>query len=304
MSKILVLLSSYNGEKYLGEQLDSLVSQTGVHITILVRDDGSTDGTRELLEKYQEKFPGKIIVDLADNVGCTGSFFALMKLAAEKYGDFDYYAFSDQDDVWLPDKLKVAASALDSIENHIKLYYCNPQLVDSNLKPLHSTPLIAKRSLEEAFILQPCIGCSMVFSKDLLNKASMINPNKTDIHDTWTYRVCLSLGGEIVFDHNALILYRQHSSNVIGRSQGFKTKWQRRLKKFFSTYRFRSGQAQLLLDTYDEEIPDREREILSTISNYHDCFGQKLKIIFDKNYSSNYRTHNLMFKIAILFGKI
>lgn len=304
MSKILVLLSTYNGEKYICEQLDSLIEQTGVDVTILVRDDGSSDNTPDYLIKYQSKFPDKIIVDLAENRGCTASFMALMKLAVEKYGDYDYYAFSDQDDVWLPDKLQTAASALNKVKNHFKLYYCSPQLVDSHLNPIESAPLISKRTLEEAFILQPCIGCSMVFSKELLKEAAIIDPSKIDIHDAWTYKVALALGGDIIFDSTPHILYRQHSSNVIGRSQGFRRKWERRLKNFFSTYRFRSGQAQLILTTYAGKIPESKRKILSTIGNYHNSSLQKLKIIFSGKYSSNYRIYNIMFNTAILFGKI
>lgn len=305
MNKVLILLSTYNGENYLTEQLESLIAQTGIDITILIRDDGSTDNTCELLKEYAEKYPNKIIVDFAKNIGCTGSFFTLMKMAVEEYSKYDYYAFSDQDDVWMPDKLNAACKALDSNKNPIRLYYCNPQLVDSQLKKLNILlPHEARGTLQESIILQPCIGCSMVFSKDLLRKASIIDPKKVDIHDAWTYKVCLSLGGSIIFDPTPHILYRQHSSNVIGGSQGFKLKWERRLKKFFSSYRFRSGQAKLLLDTYGDEIPAKEKSILTTISNYHDSYSEKIKIILNKDYSCQYLIHNIMFRIAILFGKI
>lgn len=304
MKKTLVLLSTYNGMQYLHEQLDSLIAQKDVDLTILVRDDGSSDGTQELLETYRQRFPDKIIINIADNIGCTGSFFALMKLAAEKYTDFDYYAFSDQDDVWLPDKLSAAVKALDSIKNNIRLYYCCPKLVDENLNPIEARPLVAKSTLEEAFILQPCIGCSMVFSKDLLKKAAIANPLKVNIHDAWTYKVCLSLGGKVVYDSTPYILYRQHSSNVIGRTQGFKKKWKRRLDYFYSSKRIKSGQALLILNTYKSEIPERENHVLLNISSYHDSFKKKMDIIFNKRYTSNYRLHNLMFKFAILFGKI
>lgn len=303
-NKVLILLSTYNGEKYLSEQLDSLMAQSDVDIKVLVRDDGSTDITPHILSEYQKKFPDKFILNLSDNIGCIGSFFALMKLAAEEYRDFDYYAFSDQDDVWRADKLKVAVRALSLQENPIKLYYCDPQLVDSTLVPIESTPIRAKGTLKEAIILQPCIGCSMVVSKELLEKASIIDAKNADVHDTWTYRVCLSLGGVIVHDPSPYILYRQHASNVIGRRQGFMRKWERRLSKFFSTYRFRSRQARLLLNSYGSEIPDREKSILLDISTYHDSLKKKMAIIFDKNFSSYYRIHNLMFKIAVLFGKI
>lgn len=304
MSKILVLLSTYNGAKYLCDQIDSIIAQKDADVTILIRDDGSSDHTIELLQSYHKKFHDKIILELADNVGCTGSFFTIMKLAAEKYVDYDYYAFSDQDDVWLPDKMSVAAKALDAVDNNIKLYYCCPELVDSKLNPIKSNPLTAKNTLEEAFILQPAIGCSMVFSKDLLKKAAIVNPADVNIHDAWIFKVCLALGGEIVYDPTPHILYRQHSSNAIGRTQGFRKKWRRRFKLFFDSKCIRSGQAKLLLSTYNLEIPQKEKAVLLKISNYHNSLKDKGKIIFNNSFTSNYRLHNLMFKIAILFGKL
>lgn len=304
MNRILVMLSTYNGEKYLHEQLDSLLAQTGVDITILIRDDGSTDNTGNILQAYSQQYADKIIVDLADNIGCNGSFFALMKLAAEKYADYDYFAFSDQDDVWLSDKMYASAEALDAVDNGIKLYYCSPQLVDEKLTPIKACPLISRITLEEAFILQPCIGCSMVFSKEVLKKASIIDPAKVNIHDAWVYKVCLALGGEVIYDPTPHILYRQHSSNAIGRTQGFKKKWKRRFKLFFDSECIRSGQAKLLLTTYGLEIPQKEKAVLSIIANYHNSLKKKGEIIFNENYSSHYWLHNLMFKIAIICGKL
>lgn len=304
MKRVLVLLSTYNGEKYLSEQLDSIITQESVDLTVLVRDDGSTDNTPQILDNYQNKFPDKIIVEFSSNIGCTASFLSLMKLAARKYRDYDYYAFADQDDVWLPDKLKAAAMSLDSIENNIKLYYCIPKLVNQDLIPLKSVNIQARHTLGETMILQPCIGCSMVFSKDLLTKASIIDPLKVDIHDAWTYRVCLALGGKIICDTTHHILYRQHLSNVIGGSQGFLKKWKRRFKRYFRNNRIRSSQARLILNTYRHDIPQKELSVLTTVSNYHDSLKKKMDIILDKNFSSNQPFHNLMFKTAILFGKI
>lgn len=301
----MVLLSTYNGEKYLCEQLDSLIAQKNVDLKILVRDDGSSDNTREILEKYYNAYPDKIIINFAENIGCTGSFFALMKLAVKKYGDYEYFAFSDQDDVWLPDKLYSAALALDAIDGITKLYYCSHTLVDETLTPIKSTPVVAKGTLEESFILQPCIGCTMVFSKDLLVKASNVDSLKINIHDAWVYKLCLSLSGNVIHDSTPHILYRQHTSNTIGGAQGFTKKWKRRINDYFLNSKHnRSNQARLILQSFQSEIPTSKKSTLSDMSNYHRSIRKKLKIIFDKDYSSYYRLHNIMFKICILFGKI
>ena len=141
MKTVIVLLSTYNGTKYLSEQLDSLYSQNGVDIHIIARDDGSKDNTVEILKSYQNKF-GKMTILAEDNVGCAKSFFSLIHYVCQsKDLKADYFAFCDQDDVWLPEKLKRAAEKLDTEEAERKLYFCSANFVDSNLNYLATVNL-------------------------------------------------------------------------------------------------------------------------------------------------------------------
>ena len=109
--KVAVLISTYNGKKYLKEQLDSILNQTYPNIEIVIRDDGSTDSTLELVKEYQEKH-SNIRLKEGTNIGFIKSFFKLLEMA-----DADYYAYCDQDDIWLENKIELAVNALNQADN-------------------------------------------------------------------------------------------------------------------------------------------------------------------------------------------
>ena len=139
--EICVLLSTYNGEKYLREQLDSLVCQENVELKILIRDDGSKDSTLQILKEYSKK-DARITYFVGNNVGPAQSFFDLII----KSPDADYYAFCDQDDVWDKDKLEIAVGFLEKEDNSKpNMYYSNLRIVDQNLRYYrlsHSAPSV------------------------------------------------------------------------------------------------------------------------------------------------------------------
>ena len=132
MKKVTILLSSYNGETYLDEQLESIVAQKGVMTDILVRDDGSSDHTCDILDQWQQKTSLRWYS--GENIGPARSFMDLLRQA----DDSCYYAFSDQDDYWLSDKLKVAVDKLESYERRPALYFCQTELVDKKLNRVNS----------------------------------------------------------------------------------------------------------------------------------------------------------------------
>lgn len=304
MHSVLVLLSTYNGEKYLREQLDSIIAQENVRVTILVRDDGSKDSTVEILEEYKSTYPETFILEEGENVGCLKSFFWLMREAAEKYSVYDSYAFSDQDDVWLKDKLYRGADALAKTGAKYKLYFCAPQLVDATLEPLQ--PKFAKYnlSLAEAFVFQPCIGCSMVFNQTLLKEAARGDTSIIDIHDAWLYKLALSLGAKVIYDSTPQILYRQHSSNTIGSHQSRMTAWKRRWNWFVRNKRYRSSIARYILENYKILIPAEEKNLLGHLSNYTTSLRSKFKLLSTSDFNTSKKLHTLLFKFAIITNRI
>ena len=126
--KILVLMATYNGGKYLREQLDSVFLQKNVDITVLVRDDGSIDNTCAILDEYSKRY--NLIWYSGQHLNVANGFYNLMEEAVKM--DFDYFAFCDQDDVWDTDKLSIGVSAICSF-NEPALYYCGQRLADGNL---------------------------------------------------------------------------------------------------------------------------------------------------------------------------
>lgn len=304
MKSVLVLMSTYNGEKYLREQLDSILAQKDVDVTILVRDDGSKDSTVEILEEYKNAYPEIIILEKGKNIGCRGSFFWLIKEAAKNFKDFDYYAFSDQDDIWFENKLISGIGYLDKVDNKYKVYFCNHQMVNEKLEEIPTPHIKARGTLEESFIYQPCIGCSMIMSPALIIATSLSDPNNSDIHDSWTYRVNLVLGGDVVQDMAIYMLYRQHSTNTIGSNQSFVNTWKRRINSFLNHRRERSRQAKELLRVYANLIPKKQKETLLALSSYDKSFTVKWKILFSHRFRSNISLHNIMFKFAILTNRI
>ena len=129
MYKVAVLMSTYNGEKYLREQIDSILAQEGVDVTLYIRDDGSSDSTIEIINEYLTK-TNRIKFYIGENIGVGNSFMQLVYDCPE---DYDYYAFSDQDDIWLTEKMQVAVDSLKEYSNPF-LYCSNQILVDKNGK--------------------------------------------------------------------------------------------------------------------------------------------------------------------------
>ena len=144
--EVCVLMATYNGEKYLREQVDSIIGQHNININLIVRDDGSTDSTINILSEYEEK--GLLTYTKGANLGPARSFMELLKFSPIS----DYYAFSDQDDIWLPDKIKTAVDMMKEDEEKPALYFCQTQLVDENLKKMENVVINPKLTFGESLI--------------------------------------------------------------------------------------------------------------------------------------------------------
>ena len=302
--RIAVLMSSYNGEKYIEEQIKSILSQTGnFELDLWVRDDGSVDNTIKILEYYQEK--GKLRWYSDKNCGPAKSFFDLIYKAKE----YDYYAFSDQDDYWYPNKITNAVEKLKKYDSGKKLlYFCNAEYVDSNLKPLGGKNY--KGSVPTDFystLLNPgYLGCTMVFNNKLaevIQNHSM--PDVIFMHDEYLARVCVAVGGKVVFDDRAFIKYRQHGDNVIGSTIGKMDALMRRINMICKANRIGiKEELSGIKNIYGDEIGDMEKEWINTIICYKDSIKNKIKLALSskpKFISTNMRW-TIRFKI--LNGKL
>lgn len=308
--KLQVLLSTYNGEKYLREQLDSILSQSLFHNSdweteLVVRDDGSSDHTCEILEEYAGHF-SKITLHLCENIGVVESFFELLQNTSE---DVDFVALSDQDDVWFEDKLECAVKALCSREQSKPLLYCGTfQLVDEELHPMKG--ICFKKNIRPSFgnalVENICTGCTVVINRQLLHLAKKLRPEYTEMYDWWLYLLSTCYG-DIVYDSFPHIYYRQHRDNLIGVSKNHLDEFWMRLKRFKKNRYKISRQVQSLWDLAEEKnlMPEPEKkEMMKKILWAGKRISCRFSLISDKRIFRQRRIDNWIFKIIFLSGKV
>lgn len=299
MKTVQVLLSSYNGEKYIDEQIKSLIEQEGVKISILVRDDGSSDSTITKLEKWQKL--GYITWYTGKNLKPALSFMDLVWNAPPA----DYYAFCDQDDVWDKNKLKVAIEMLEEYEtDKPNLYFSRTKLVDANLNTIKASKRKSpKITLGSALIINPATGCTEVFNHRLIEILKQYSNTQIYMHDGWIYRVAVAIGANVVFDENAYISYRQHENNVVGGNSSFYKKYKRRIKNLIlERNRIREMDAMQLLLGYEHLITEHKIEQIKLITEYRKSIITKIKLITSKEIKTNNLEYNVLFVIAVLFN--
>ena len=263
MTTIQVLLSSYNGEKYIREQLDSILKQEGVDIQLLIRDDGSTDGTKSILAEYEQRWEN-ISVIYGMNVGVIQSFFLLLEQAR----NYPYIAFSDQDDVWLKQKLKRAIERIEKEENKRKedkepIVYCSAkQLVDDKLNLLTSPMRYQNVRAEfgNALVENMCTGCTCVINQTMLQLLKGKQPQFTVMHDFWIYLVGTCFG-TVIYDEESYIWYRQHGTNELGAATSVLENYKRRIKNFKKHRGQLTKQAEELINLYGELMPEENKTV-------------------------------------------
>ena len=228
--KVNVLLSSYNGEKFIEDQIESVLQQKGVDIELFIRDDGSKDGTRNILARYKDKGTFPVHIYEEQNIGVMESFWKMVQIVPKA----EYYAFCDQDDVWFPDKLQRAVEVLKKNDGPC-LYIGNVILVDQNLEPLHKVPCLMSR---EKYSPIRCVvphgdrvlGCTMVWNDALQSIIRNRRINVYYAHDQQMYFIA-SMLGHVSFDEAPQMEYRQHGANAAS-SCTARGKWKRILKNF------------------------------------------------------------------------
>lgn len=297
--KVLIIMATYNGEKYLKEQLESIFDQKNVEVSVLVRDDGSQDRTIDILEMYKRE--KRIDWYTGPHLNVAKGYFDLMKKAAAY--DVDYIAFSDQDDIWDLDKLHVALQALDKVNFETPaLYYCGQRLVDQDMKFISNHRLNEYRNLTTRFVLSDFAGCTGVFNKKLLEEVVCFEPTYMLMHDTWILKVCLALGGKVIVDSEPHMNYRQHGGNVVGLGRSIPA-YLKQVKQYLNEYLVEEQMIELIKGYGDRLVPEY-REIAVCIYNYRKNLKCK-KILLDKRKINFYNTGlNITYAIKVLLNKL
>ena len=292
--KVQILMSTYNGEKYLREQIDSLLNQDYPNVEILIRDDGSKDDTKNILFEYQKKYKN-IFVYYGDNVGVTDSFFDLLKKS-----DADYVAFCDQDDVWLKEKISRGVMSLEK-ENEPTMYCSMKILVDSQLNELGISPeKIPVPSFENALVESICTGCTCMMNKMLIDNIKSHIPVHAIIHDWWIYLVATYLG-KVIYDEEAYILYRQHDNNTIGMTNSMIGLIKAKINYINSN----RGKLKAQLEEFNKlysEYEEKDRVIRLLIASEHG--KAKLQTVFGKYYKRQLVLDQFITRGLFLFNKM
>lgn len=299
MERVQILLSTYNGEKYLKEQIESILNQQNIEISLLIRDDGSSDKTIEILEELAKRknikyYQGK-------NVGPAKSFMDLISKADET---FSYYAFADQDDVWQNNKIINAINKMKNTENMPTLYMSALEVVDKNLNTINIKKVEGNFCFEGELIKNFATGCSMVFNKKLLELIKKYNPEYIIMHDSWVTRVAYAIGANVIIDENAYIKYRQHENNVLGYKDSKIKKLEKQFKiAFMEKTAMREKIAQELKNGYYDLLTENSKQIIDNLIKYRTNKKAKKWLLKNKNFRTNDSKINFKMKLAIILNR-
>ena len=298
MESVLVLLSTYNGEKYIKQQYDSLINQENIDVHILIRDDGSTDSTLEEIGKLNSK--ALLPVIKGKNIGACKSFFALIGMASL---DYEYYAFCDQDDVWKSNKLIRAITELSKVDSRKpSLYFCGQTITDADLKVLYEHRMDCKRSVYANCIFNQMAGCTAVFNRKLMIQLKKEIPMNIFGHDVWTYRLCAALDGEILVDEDTFLYYRQHSSNVVGLRNSLYGRI-RRAKQYIYKYK-PSEYAREILRLYSSDLSLEKKKFFKAIESSNVSRQSRKELIHNYDIHFNNLFLGILFRLKVLMRQM
>lgn len=309
MNKVQVLLSAYNGEQYISEQIQSILNQTYPSISILIRDDGSTDQTVQVLEQLIKIHPDQIKLIKGPNVGVVSSFFELLRVAD---AEVDYYCFCDQDDVWLDHKVEHAITRLNSsIHTEVPaMVFTSTYLTDDELnrKGTWPKPPTREPSFFNALYENIAIGATITMNRSARNlfmHSRSVDSQKVLMHDWWFYLLVTAFG-TVIYDNTPSMLYRQHRNNVVGGSNSLAGK----LKSKWASFKRHTGkdllhkQASEFNRIYGSRLTGEQKEQLDLFLASRTRFVDRLHYTRKSKLYRQSKAESLLFKFFILIGFI
>lgn len=231
--QVLILLATHNGERFLREQLDSIINQTHANWVIFASDDGSDDETLAILTAYQQKIGQEKFKILSGP--CQGSSANFLSIIRNKNVQGEFYAYSDQDDIWDPDKLRLALTYLNPLPKAVPALYCSrTKLINETGTEIGYSPLFKRPpGFLNAIVQNIGGGNTMIFNQ---SAAHLLRETRESIaivsHDWWLYLLVSGAGGNLFYDENPTVYYRQHDNNLIGNKLGLYSRFMR-IKKLF-----------------------------------------------------------------------
>lgn len=304
-NKFLVLLASYKGHDYLVDQVQSILEQADVDVRLQINDDEDSVKTQNFLQSSHVSTT-QIRVSEGPHAGVNANFLSLVQQAV---GGVDFYAFSDQDDVWHSDKLLAAQKKLNQLKTSSSVLYMGRTTVcDEVLTPIFlSKDCPRPPDFKNALLESIAGGNTMVFNPYTLTLLQKINH---PVHHDWlAYMVVTACGGEVVFDDDPYVLYRQHANNVIGANRGLAAKWQRFTRIMSDEFRgWATHNIQALAPLLSDMTPDNKATYLGfkklhELQGWHLCF-HRVWLFHRLGLYRQRRIEHWGFVLAAFLGKI
>lgn len=303
---ICILMATYNGEKFLAEQFESIEQQTYGNWRIVMSDDGSTDNTLVIARKFQEKWGAdRLQIRQGPRHGFCQNF---LSMACDASIRADLYAFSDQDDFWMADKLERAvAYFIRHSEEHLPIAYgSRTEVVDENLKFLGFSPEFSlPTSFRNAIVQSISGGNTQVFNQAAKQLLELAGPQKVVSHDWWLYQIVKGAGGTFYYDPIPSLLYRQHHNALIGSNSSLKAKVKRILNAFNGDFKNWNDINYAALCNINHLLTKDNQEILKIYGLFrHANLKDRLRLLGVCGLYRQTRRSTLYLWLATIFNKV
>lgn len=303
--KIAVLLSSYNGEKYLKQQVDSILNQSVENeVHLFIRDDGSKDNTVNLVQELM-KTETRISLIAEKNIGGVGSFFALLKMAHSLPEEYSYFALSDQDDVWDLDKLKIGVESIESVALDIPVLYGSiTRPVNKDLEPIeYKKKEFRPFHFYNTIIQNKIPGHTHVMNRALLNLVYDADPLRVYVHDAFIVNAA-NIAGILIFDNAPHVSYRQHGGNQLGTSRNSRIKWiQNRLKRLKKGDGVQyARQIEYVVEQFGDQMTQEQQKEMREFLDSRCSFWKRLNYVLHTKLYRQDDFDTFAFKLMYLFG--
>ncbi len=299
--KVVILMSTYNGEKYIADQLMSLINQTYQNIKIIIRDDGSKDHTTEILREFS-KNNKNVFVEEGNNLGFINSFFKLLEIADN---DADYYAYCDQDDIWMEDKIERAVYLLNNTnKNKPALFFSNSDYYDSNMNFIASADKNKVYNFRNSLVECVTQGMTMVINNTTRRYIIQNIPKNCLYHDWWTYMICSGFG-EIIYDSKSLVKYRRHTKSVTVEGKNALQLFIFRIKKFIigDSLKQIKKQWKEFETFYYDNLNDNDKKLLKMFTHKYTFFIALKKVFYPMRFRRKI-IDEINLRVLFLIGKL
>lgn len=303
--KIAVLLSTFNGEKYIREQVESILNQkTDCELYLIIRDDGSTDNTLGVLEELS-KNEERITIIRGENIRGVASFFTLIKYAVNHDADFDYFSLADQDDVWDDDKIQVGVDFIRKNEKTTPVLYGSASRpVDVDMNPLprknkKNKPITFYNTIIQCFIP----GHTQMFNKALATIIYKADPSQIYVHDSFILNAAI-LCGKLIYDKNPHVNYRQHSANQLGTSQRGIVGWvSSRIKRLINgDGRRYARQIEYIFESFKSNMTTGQVQEMTRFLTYRSNVIKRVLYSITKKVYRQGKLEDFVFRLLYLLG--